>query len=62
MTVNFSSVGLVKVGQFLTITCTITTVERLVVTLLISFIKMNETDMEMLSNINRLCWNVYMYG
>ena len=53
MTVNFSSVGSVKVGQSLTITCTITTVERLVVTPLITFIKMNDTDMEMLSNLNR---------
>ena len=52
MTVNFSSVGSVEVGQNLTITCTITTVERLVVTPLITFIKMNET-MEMLSNLNR---------
>ena len=53
MTVNFSSVGSVEVGQNLTITCTITTVERLVVTPLITFIKMNDTDMEMLSNLNR---------
>ena len=53
MAVNFSSVGSVKVGQSLTITCTITTVERLVVTPLITFIKMNDTDMEMLSNLNR---------
>ncbi|XP_019851145.1 PREDICTED: neogenin-like [Amphimedon queenslandica] len=40
-------------GQSLTITCTITTVERLVVTPMITFIKMNDTDMEMLSNLNR---------
>ena len=53
MTVNFSSVGLVEVGQSLTITCTITTVERLVVTPLITFIKMSETDIELLSNLNR---------
>ena len=53
MTVDFSSVGSVEVGQSLTITCTITTVERLVVTPLITFMKMNETDMEMLSNLNR---------
>ena len=53
MTVNFSSVGSVEVGQNLTITCTITTVERLAVTPLITFIKMNDTDMEMLYNINR---------
>ncbi|XP_019851153.1 PREDICTED: uncharacterized protein LOC105312503 [Amphimedon queenslandica] len=53
MTVNFSSVGSVEVGQSLTITCTITTVERLVVTPMITFIKMNDTDMEMLSNLNR---------
>ena len=52
MTVDFSSVGSVEVGHSLTITCTITTVERLVVTPLITFIKMNET-MEMLSNLNR---------
>ena len=53
MAVNFSSLGSVKVSQSLTITCTITTVERLVVTPLITFIKMNDTDMEMLSNLNR---------
>ncbi|XP_019863518.1 PREDICTED: uncharacterized protein PB18E9.04c-like, partial [Amphimedon queenslandica] len=53
MTVNFSSVGSVEVGQSLTITCTITTVERLVVTPLITFFKMNDADMEMLSNLNR---------
>ena len=53
MTVNFSSVGSVEVGQNLTITCTITTVERLVVTPLITFTKINETNMEMLSNLNR---------
>ena len=52
MTVNFSSVGSVEVGQSLTITCTITTVERLVVTPLITFIKINETNIEMLSNID----------
>ena len=52
MTVNFSSVGSVEVGQSLTITCTITTVERLVVTPLITFIKMNNTDMEILSNLS----------
>ena len=53
MTTTFSSVGSVEVSQNLTITCTITTVERLAVTPLITFIKMNDTDMEMLSNINR---------
>ncbi|XP_011407562.1 PREDICTED: neogenin-like [Amphimedon queenslandica] len=53
MTVNFSSVGSVEVGQSLTLTCTITTVERLVVTPMVTFIKMNDTDMEMLSNLNR---------
>ena len=53
MTGNFSPVGSVEVGQSLTITCTITTVERLVVTPFITFIKMNETDVEMLSNLNR---------
>ncbi|XP_019849961.1 PREDICTED: hemicentin-1-like [Amphimedon queenslandica] len=53
MTVDFSSVGSVEVGQSLTITCTVTTVERLVVTPMITFIKMNDTDMEMLSNLNR---------
>ena len=53
MTSNFSPVGSVEVGQSLTITCTITTVERLVVTPFITFIKMNETDVEMLSNLNR---------
>ena len=51
MTVNLSSVGSVEVGQSLTITCTITTVERLVVTPSIAFIKINET-MEMLSNVD----------
>ncbi|XP_019850324.1 PREDICTED: uncharacterized protein LOC105312200 [Amphimedon queenslandica] len=53
MTVNFSSVGSVEVGQSLTITCTIITVERLVVTPWIAFMKMNDTDMEMLFNLNR---------
>ncbi|XP_019857587.1 PREDICTED: uncharacterized protein LOC109585878 [Amphimedon queenslandica] len=53
MTVNFSSVGSVEVGQSLTIICTIRTVERLVVTPMVTFIKMNDTDMEMLSNLNR---------
>ena len=53
MTVNFSSVSSVEVCQSLNITCTITTVERLVVTPLITFIKMNDTDMGMLSNLNR---------
>ena len=52
MTVDFSSVGTVEVGQSLTITCTITTVERLVVTPLITFTKINETNIEMLSNID----------
>ncbi|XP_019858997.1 PREDICTED: uncharacterized protein LOC105314694 [Amphimedon queenslandica] len=53
MTVNFSSVGSVEVGQSLTITCTITTVEGLVVKPMITFFKINDTDMEMLSNLNR---------
>ncbi|XP_011408497.1 PREDICTED: uncharacterized protein LOC105315514, partial [Amphimedon queenslandica] len=53
LTVNFSSVGSVEVGLSLTITCTLTTVERLVVTPMVTFIKMNDTDMEMLSNLNR---------
>ena len=53
MTVNFSSVGSVEVGQSLTITCTTTTVERLVVTPMVTFIKMNETDLGMRSNLNR---------
>ena len=47
MTVDFSSVGSVEVGQSLTITCTITTVERLVVTPLITFMK---SDMKILAN------------
>ncbi|XP_019853966.1 PREDICTED: neural cell adhesion molecule L1-like [Amphimedon queenslandica] len=50
MTVNFSSVGSIEVGQSLTITCTIETVERLVVTPLITFMKMNDT--EVLPNLN----------
>ena len=53
MTVNFSSVGSVEVGQSLIITCIITTVERLVIIPLITFIKMNDTDMEMLFNLNK---------
>ena len=53
MTVNFSTVGSIEVGQSLIITCTITTVERLVVTPMVTFIKMNDTDMDMLSNLNR---------
>uniref|UniRef100_A0A1X7UYM6 Soluble interferon alpha/beta receptor OPG204 n=1 Tax=Amphimedon queenslandica TaxID=400682 RepID=A0A1X7UYM6_AMPQE len=50
MTVDFSSVGSVEVGQSLTILCTIITIERLVVTPLITVIKMNDTDMEVISN------------
>ncbi|XP_019851644.1 PREDICTED: uncharacterized protein LOC105312652, partial [Amphimedon queenslandica] len=53
MTVDFSSDGSVEVGQSLTITCTIITVERLVVTPLISFFKLNNTDIDVLSNLNR---------
>ena len=52
MTVVFSSVGSVEVGQSLTITCTITTVARLAVTPNVTFIKINETDMEMLSDLD----------
>ena len=52
MTVEFSSVGSVEVGQNLTVTCTITTVARLAVTPNVIFIKMNETDMEMLSDLD----------
>ena len=52
MTVVFSSVGSVEVGQSLTVTCTITTVARLAVTPNVIFIKMNETDMEMLSDLD----------
>ena len=52
MTVVFSSVGSVEVGQNLTVTCTITTVARLAVTPNVIFIKMNETDMEMLSDLD----------
>ena len=51
MTVVFSSVGLVEVGQSLTVTCTITTVARLAVTPNVIFIKMNET-MKMLSDLD----------
>ena len=52
MTVVFSSVGSVEVGQSLTVTCTITTIARLAVTPNVIFIKMNETDMEMLSDLD----------
>ena len=52
MTVVFSSVGSVEVGQSLTITCTITTVARLAVTPNVIFIKINESDMEMLSDLD----------
>ena len=52
MTVAFTSVGSVEVGQSLTVTCTITTVVRLAVTPNVIFIKMNETDMEMLSDLD----------
>ena len=52
MTVVFSSVGSVEVGQSLTVTCTITTVARLAVTPNVIFIKINETDMEMLSDLD----------
>ena len=52
MTVEFSSVGSVEVGQSLTVTCTITTVARLAVTPNVIFIKMNENEMEMLSDLD----------
>ena len=52
MTVEFSSVGLVEVGQSLTVTCTITTVARLAVTPNVIFMKINDTDMEMLSDLD----------
>ena len=52
MTVEFSSVGSVEVGQSLTVTCTITTVARLAVTPNITFIKINETDMEIFSDLD----------
>ena len=52
MTVVFSSVGSVEVGQSLTVTCTITTVARLAVTPNVIFVKINETDMEMLSDLD----------
>ena len=52
MTVDFSSVGSVEVGQSLTITCYITTVASLTTTPNVMFIKMNETDMEMLSDLD----------
>ena len=52
MTVVFSSVGSVEVGQSLTVTCTITTVARLAVTPNVIFIKINETDMEMFSDLD----------
>ena len=52
MTVVFSSVGSVEVGQSLTVTCTITTVARLAVTPNITIRKINDTDMDMLSNLD----------
>ena len=52
MTVVFSSFGSVEVGQSLTVTCTITTVARLAVTPNVVFIKINETDIEMLSDLD----------
>uniref|UniRef100_A0A1X7V123 Ig-like domain-containing protein n=1 Tax=Amphimedon queenslandica TaxID=400682 RepID=A0A1X7V123_AMPQE len=51
--VEFTTLGSVEFGQNLTLTCTITTVERLAVTPSITFIKINQTDMETLSNLNR---------
>ena len=53
MSINFSSFGSAEGGQSLTMTCTVTTVERLAVTPLITVIKMNDTDMEMISNLNK---------
>ena len=52
MTVVFSSVGSVIVGQSLTVTCTITAVARLAVTPHVTIIKINETAMEMLSDLD----------
>ena len=51
MTVVFTSIGSDAIGQSLTLTCTITTVERLATTPNVKFIKINETDMEMLSDL-----------
>ena len=52
MTVEFSLVGSVEVGQSLTITCTITAVASLTTTPNITFLKINEIDMEMLSDLD----------
>ena len=52
MTVVFSSVGSVEVGQSLTVTCTITTVARLAVTPNVTFMKINETKIELLSDLD----------
>ena len=52
MTVEFSSVGSVEIGQSLIITCTITTVASLTTAPNITFLKINETDMEMLSDLD----------
>ena len=52
VTIEFLSIGSIEVGQSLTVTCTITTVARLAVTPNVIFIKMNETDMEMLFDLD----------
>ena len=52
MTVVFTSIGSDEIGQSLTLTCTITTVERLATTPKVTFIKINETDMEMLFDLD----------
>ena len=52
MMAEFSSVGSVEVGQSLTITCTITTVASLTTTPNVISMKINETDMEMLSDLD----------
>ena len=53
MTVNFTMFGSSEVGQSLNITCTVRTVERLVVTPVITIIRINQTGMDMISDLGR---------
>ena len=49
---NISTVGSTEVGKNLNIICTVTVVERLVVTPTIEIMKMNTTDIFLLQDIN----------
>ena len=52
MQLNISTVGSIEIGQKLNISCTVSVVERLVVSLTIEIMKMNTTDIYILQDIN----------